>query len=682
MKIKHIIDTFKANNLQIRPSQQKMIEATYSTLKKQQLLCVEAPTGTGKTLSYLLAAYHARQPKQYIIVSTATIALQTQLINEDLPLLEKLIGKKINFSLAKGRRRYVCHARLYDQDKQTDLLEKNFDPQNLQHKLETHQWNGDRDTLTDHISHGSWQSISTDASGCSGKRCSFYEDCIFYKARRKQHVAEIIVTNHSLLLSDLELGGGAILPSLEKCIFIIDECHHLPQKAIDHFSKSASVMGSIEWINQLIKTVNKGTQLGELDNTQADTLKPLTHTLIQSLKTLDDYLDTQSANFIKDEWLPSEQEHQALLAFAQPLSQQARQLFQHCDHIKSKIEQKIAHREKNKLEPDEELNRLLTQLLFINNRAQNLMETWAQFCHIRQAKEAPIAKWISHEKHHQCHTAPINVSKTLQLQFWNKLKLGAILCSATIRSLGDFKDFYRRSGLATQTNCSDLTIEPFFDYSRSILYIPEMKNSPQGTEQTAHQTEATDLIQKLILPQGGTLALFTSIRSMEQVYDALPDNLALDILMQTHHSREQLIKKHKRRIDQNKRSILFGLASLGEGLDLPAHYCQHVIIFKLPFSVPTTPIEKTRNDWLTSHNKNAFMLSTLPETSLRLTQFVGRLIRRENDTGIITILDKRLYTRQYGTKLLNDLPPFTRLINQPIQKLQLIETDLYKLENT
>ena len=167
---------------------------------------------------------------------------------------------------------------------------------------------------------------------------------------------------------------------------------------------------------------------------------------------------------------------------------------------------------------------------------------------------------------------------------------------------------------------------------------------------------------------------------MEQTYNDLPRDITHDILMQNQHSKKRIIELHKDRIRAGNRSILFGLASFGEGLDLPADFCEHVIIYKLPFSVPTTPIELTRNEWLKSHNKDAFTLSTLPETSLKLTQYVGRLIRQETDIGIVTILDKRLYSRPYGKMLLNNLPKFQQLINVGITELHEAMPDAYNLE--
>jgi ATP-dependent DNA helicase DinG len=677
MDIDALCEKLKRHGLQDRSSQRQMIEAVYSALEKNKILCIEAPTGTGKTLSYGIASLEAHKAKQHIVISTATIALQEQLISKDLPLLTKLTDKEFKYALAKGRRRYVCHARLYDQQIQVELLDEDKHLEELQSLLENKKWRGDRDELKTYVPDSTWQQISTDASGCSGKRCAFYEDCAFYRARRKMHAADIIVANHSLLLSDLELGGGAILPDMETCVYIIDECHHLAQKALSHFAKMAGILNTVEWINQFTKALSKAEQLGEVDKSLPETVKPLTHNLVQQLKTLNDYLEDHDNRFVEDIWRPTENELSAIRELANEIKTASRQVYSHCYALQQEMEAKITHNEKIKKEPNEELNRLFININFVTGRAKNLYDTWMKFCHERKKNEAPIARWFSKGKNYHCHAAPINVSKELEDYFWDKVENGVILCSATVRSLGNFNDFHRRSGLTDDKRVIDVAIDPFFDYSQSILYIPTMQHAPQGKDQEAHHQEVLGLLPQLIPAEAGSLVLFASIRAMELTYDDLPDEIIDDVLMQNQYSKRRIIELHKDNIRKGQRSILFGLASFGEGLDLPADFCQHVIIHKLPFSVPTTPLEVTRNEWLKSNNKNPFMLATLPETSLRLTQYIGRLIRQETDKGIVTILDKRLYSRQYGSSLLKGLPGFRRLINKPIDELLPLMPDLY-----
>jgi len=259
-----------------------------------------------------------------------------------------------------------------------------------------------------------------------------------------------------------------------------------------------------------------------------------------------------------------------------------------------------------------------------------------------------------------------------------------VLCSATIRALGKFDDFRRKTGLHDIPDYVENAVASCFDYKKSVLYIPSMQHEPAGLNQDAHRKEAIDLLPKLILSTAGTLVLFTSRSAMETTYEAMPDAYAKDILMQKQHNKNKLIQMHKKRIRLGKRSIIFGLTSFGEGLDLPADFCQHVIIHKLPFAVPSTPIELTRNEWLKSNRLNPFMLSSLPRASIRLTQYVGRLIRQESDIGVVSILDKRIYSKQYGSFLLENLPDFQQLIDKDINCLKSITSiaHLWKVHTT
>lgn len=664
----------KKLGLQSRKSQRHMLEKAFAAFQARRIACIEAPTGTGKTLSYGLAALSAKAEKQTVVISTATIALQEQLIQKDLPLLSQILKRDIHFSIAKGRRRYVCHAKLFQEDGQSDWLEKNNDRlDELRALLEKKRWYGDREKLPFAVDNALWQQVSTDATGCNGRHCSFYEDCAFYKARKKMHQSEVIVTNHSLLLSDLELGGGAILPEMENCLYVIDECHHLPDKALSHFGKSATTMGSVDWLNQLTKTLSRGTQQDAFDAKVPERFKPLIHDIVQQLKLIDDYLIEEQQQFEEGRWLLLTP-HPTLDIMAINLTALTQKLRLECETLINTLEQQIKRYEKTQKDHAETLSRFATQCQFILSRATNLDTTWRLFSHERAKGEAPIARWFTQDQHHTCHASPINISNELRKLFWEKLSLGAVLCSATVRALGNFHHYYRRTGLKALDGVEEIAIDPFFDYSRSVLFVPTMQHAPQGANIAHHQTEVNRLLPELILPKTGTLVLFTSLRAMEATYDALDDTLAADVFMQSQHSKSKIIALHKDRIRCGERSILFGLASFGEGLDLPADFCEHVIIHKLPFSVPTTPIELTRNAWLKHNNKNAFMLSTLPDTSIRLTQYAGRLLRQESDIGIITILDNRLYTKAYGKQLLSNFTAYRQCINQSVTQLKAIDS--------
>lgn len=679
---------FHRAGLQNRPAQMDMIQACFDALKAKDILCIEAPTGTGKTLSYAIAAFHAKQNKSPVVISTATIALQEQLYHKDLPLLAKLLGVEISFVMAKGRRRYVCLSRLYGPEAQDDLFSAHPTLERMQEAARKHRWDGDRDQLAFPVEEALWQRVSTDRAGCSGNLCDQFEDCLYYKARKKAHVSDFIITNHSLLLSDCELGGGAILPEPENCCYIIDECHHLPDKALDHFAKHATVLGATEWVNGLTRTLTKAASAQIIEQARVDAFSKATQTLVTSLKNMQAFLEDHLDAFDQTQWhllsIPP-----ALLELATALRDAVEIVCQQSITLIGKTE---SHLDKLTGLEKESTAKLLNNLQFYQGRADNALDAWTAFCQPRAPKSAPIARWFEKQPlahrddtwthHFTCHCAQINVSEQLKKDLWDKAPNGIILCSATLRALGKFDDFRRRTGLKNNPRLKEIQIDAFFDFSRSVLFIPKMRHTPLGKDQAAHRDEVIQLMPDLILPKSGTLVLFTSRSAMEYTFDHLPNNLQKDILVQGDQNKNKLIEKHKTRIRRGRRSILFGLASFGEGLDLPADFCEHVIIHKLPFAVPSTPVERTRNDWLEQNQLNAFQLATLPATSIRLTQFVGRLIRQETDTGIVTILDSRLITKSYGQALLDNLPHFKQLLGVDINTFKQDERVAELYQNT
>jgi len=410
MKIKDIQKSLVQAGLQHRDTQLEMIQAIYNAITQRKILCVEAPTGTGKTISYCIGSHLAKPKKQIIIISTSTIALQEQLIYKDLPLLSKILGKKIYFTLAKGRRRYVCHRRLLNSDTQKEFFEDNTELDKLQSMLRNNHWNGDRDELDIPISDQQWRTISTDAAGCIGKLCEFYEDCAFFSARKKIHQAEIIVVNHSLLLSDLELGGGVILPDPDKSIYIIDECHHLPSKALDHFAKSDAIMGSVDWINSLTKTLTMAIKAKQITESVQKHVNALTHDLIQVLSSMRDIINLNENKFHEKIWRIKEIP-QEIQEIAKTIASLACRIMQQCELLYESLEDRI--KESNlTIEDKSAIEKIISSLGFVVGRAKNLYETWNLFCHQREANEAPIARWFEKRgEAYYCHASPINVSK-------------------------------------------------------------------------------------------------------------------------------------------------------------------------------------------------------------------------------------------------------------------------------
>ncbi|WP_372799386.1 DEAD/DEAH box helicase, partial [Litorivivens sp.] len=243
------------------------------------LVVVEAGTGTGKTLAYLVAALPiARARNKTLVISTATVALQEQILLRDIPDIIEHSGLDFDFALAKGRQRYLCHARLDQQlsgGGQNQLLypdEIAAQPeaqvlhlyQNMADALARNQWDGDRDQWPDAIDDESWLRLTTEPAQCTGRRCSFIRECTFFKARENLQDVDVVVANHDLVLADLALGGGAILPPPEDAIYVFDEAHHLPDKVINHFSFQLRFHATERWLDQTLRAVRgMAEQIGQ-----------------------------------------------------------------------------------------------------------------------------------------------------------------------------------------------------------------------------------------------------------------------------------------------------------------------------------------------------------------------------------------------------------------------------------
>lgn len=313
--------------------------------------------------------------------------------------------------------------------------------------------------------------------------------------------------------------------------------------------------------------------------------------------------------------------------------------------------------------------KLLSDLGFYVGKIEEIQETWSLFLEEPALDQPPIAKWIEASKFKaqidfQMCASPVVASGYLRTLLWEKAA-GAVLTSATITSLGSFDDFLRRTGLSTYGEsvvCADIP-SPFNYLEQATLEIAKMTSSPKDYD--AHTAEITERIKGIIAAtcNEGTLVLFTSRRQMDDVAKRLPDNLATLVQVQGQGSKTEIIREHKSRIDRGDPSVIFGLASFSEGVDLAARYLTHVIISKLPFAVPDNPVLRTLSDWVVRRGGNAFMEISVPDAARKLEQSVGRLIRTETDTGRVTVLDPRLWNTRYGKSILRGLPPFRLIAN-------------------
>lgn len=650
------------------------------------LCVVEAGTGTGKTLAYALAAVPiAKACDKTLVISTATVALQEQIIYRDLPDVLINSGLHFSISLSKGRRRYICLSKL-DQllsgadakvlplyidehmaapDAESLSLYTDFAQQ-----MATGQWAGDRDDWKTVIADDKWARVTTDHAQCTGRRCSHVKQCSFFKARESLTQADVIVANHDLVLADLALGGGAILPPPEECIYVFDEAHHLPDKVINHFSASFRLAATERWMEQIERALSAMIALPAMDNSIRGELESLLSQMIAVRRGL------LPLRPVLEELLETAQERQGVksLRFADGIVPAA--LGDHAKSLLAGFSEVIKQAEtivdslqegmdNNELSGNREANeQWLATVSMARFRAESAAALWRSYASDASKEKPPNARWLALVETGQglfdveLNASPILAANALRSALWSRC-YGAVLTSATLTALGSFDRFSMRAGLNTDASF-EVVPSPFHHAEAAELYIPAMDCDAGNAE--AHTAAIIEMLPNLLDADAGSLVLFSSRKQLRAVREGLPKAWLERILAQDDLPKHEILTRHRQCLDEGKGSVIFGLASFAEGVDLPGKYCTHVVIAKIPFAVPEDPVEEALAEWISRNKGNPFMDITVPDAAVRLIQASGRLLRNEADTGRITILDRRMVSRHYGRKMLASMPPYQQII--------------------
>jgi len=654
---------------------------------REPAVCViEAGTGTGKTIAYAVAAIPvARALNKRLVVATATIALQEQFVNKDLPDIRRHTGLDFSFTLAKGRRRYVCLSKLdrvFGQGHGAgDLLPLYPDEVGqpvtaealpvytaMIDALGRGQWDGDRDNWPENIPEEVWYGVTTDHSQCSGRRCPNIGQCSFFQARDELQSADIIVTNHDLTLSDLALGGGAILSAPEDSIYVFDEGHHLPDKALSHFASFCRLHTTIQWLQESRKLLAQAAPaLAPLEALQRplQRLPAMMDEAVASLQVAEQVVAGLFEEMETDERRDDQQlrlEHglvpPVLIPIATTLSGQFQHLAQDLARMEALLEEA--------LEDDfASLDKATIETWHINlggllGRAEGALGLWQEYAVTGEGETPPKARWItllnsSGQYGFDLRCSPILAADILQEYLWSRAA-GVIVTSATITALNSFERFILHSGAPREANYK-IVASPF-NYANAVFSVPPMDCDPGDAQ--AHTRALVEQLPRLLDAREGSLVLFSSRRQMLEVFQGIDGALRDLVLMQGDYSKQEILRRHREIIDAGRGSVIFGLASFAEGVDLPGDYCRHVVIAKIPFAVPDSPLEAALAEWVEAQGRNAFMEISVPDAALRLVQASGRLLRTEQDTGRVTLMDRRILTRRYGRAILDSLPPFRR----------------------
>lgn len=668
-----------------RAPQRQMIAEVAKTLAGDagRHLAIEAPTGVGKTLSYLLPGIAiSRAQEKPLVISTANVALQDQIFTKDLPLLQKIIPD-LKFTAAFGRARYVCPRNLSalaaDQDQQGDLLlflddeltaskDERAQCATLQKNLDRHQWDGLRDHSDDAIEDSLWQRLSTDKASCLGHNCHWYRQCPFFVARREIEDADVVVANHALVMAALE--NESVLPPAKHLLLVLDEGHHLPEVARDALEISGEITPG--WVSlQLDLFVRLVEQC--MAQFRPKSPPPLANSdrLKAHCEEVREQLQILSAMLAL--WLPKneiEGEHRFEMGvLPEELLTLCARLFKLSDALRGLSEAFLNDLGDKTGQYDVvRLHRTLLQM----NRAFAWFESFSKLWRLaalEQTSGAPVSKWVTRENrdgnaHLWFHCAGIRVSDQLEKLLWRKVP-HVVVTSATLRSLNSFNRLQEMSGLNENKDDRFVALDsPFNHIEQGKLVIPQMRYEPMLASEPEHIAEMAHFFLEHIA-QGqhkGILVLFASGRAM-QLFLSHVTSLRLMMLVQGDKPRSRLIALHRQRVEQGETSILVGLQSFAEGLDLKGELLSQVHIHKIAFPPVDSPVILTEGEWLKSLKRYPFEVQSLPSASFNLIQQVGRLIRSHHCFGEIVIYDRRLISKGYGARLLAALPVFP--IEQP-----------------
>ena len=659
------------------------------------VVAVEAGTGTGKTVAYSLAAIpSAKAADKRLVIATATVALQEQIVHKDLPDLMRNAGLQFSFALAKGRGRYLCLSKLdmllqegRAQSATAQLFEEegfriDVDEQSQKlysrmiEKLAGNRWDGDRDSWPEELEDQVWGTLTTDHSQCTGRHCPNFQQCTFYKAREGMTKVDVIVTNHDMVLADLALGGGAVLPDPRETIYVFDEGHHLPDKAIGHFAHFTRLRSTADWLGQAEKNLTKllaqhplPGDLGKLIEQVPEQARELRTQQQFMFSACEQLADFRAGEDMEGRERPRHRFEGGLVPeHLRELGIELKKGFAKLTDVFTRLTELL----KQAMDDEsaslglashqaEEWYPLFGSLLA---RAQSNWELWTAFTVEDPEDSPPMARWLTLAEFGaafdiEVNASPILAAETLRRNLWN-VAHGALVTSATLTALGTFDRFRMRSGLP-KAAVTEVVPSPFHHTDAGVLRVPDLKADPRDA--AAHTAAIIRDLPQLVQGARGTLVLFSSRKQMQDVFDGLERDWRKRVLIQGNLSKQETLNKHKARVDDGEESVLFGLASFAEGVDLPGAYCEHVVIAKIPFAVPDDPVEAALAEWIEARGGNPFMEIAVPDASLRLIQACGRLLRTEADRGIITLLDRRVVTQRYGKAILNALPPFRREID-------------------
>lgn len=627
-----------------RPGQRVMASETAGALASGGISVIEAPTGIGKTLGYLIPGIIAAvERRRRLIVSTATVALQEQIRNKDYPVAARAAAAAgVNSSVAvlKGRERYVCLVRLDHRSANGDLFESGDAVFRLMRTaLEAGAWDGDRDHWNDQVSETEWRTVNNQRGSCLGRRCPQRQRCPAVLAREAASSATVVVASHDLVLSSLSRLKDSVFGRFEENLYVFDEGHGLPAKAIASCAHEADVDERIA--NEAAAAIER-SGLSVL----LPAVKSASRAAVHAIRAIKDQFEERApGGMLRFPFGRLPPEFAALERVIVPPLEQLEALVMHAAELimggNAAASPLIVH--------------AATMVTGVGERLSRHLFAWRAFF----GEEGP-ARWIERDgARWRIHASPFSAAGILDDLLWRRTQ-GAVITSATLTSCGGFDHALSELGLSQRDGVRTVKLPSPFDWSsRASIVVP--RRCPAPSEEDLHSDAAADeIVRALAEDRGGVLALFASARQMKRVRDAIPQTWSGHVIVQGDAPVPEIVRRHMARIDAGLPSAILGLASFYEGIDLPGRYLTTVIVAKIPFPSPDEPLVAAASEHLAAKGLDAFSLLHLPIAGLRLAQAAGRLLRREDDWGEIRILDRRLVERSYGKRLAAGLPAQVR----------------------
>lgn len=661
-----------------RKEQEEMAHYIQDAINEDRKIIIEAGTGTGKTLAYLIPAIKwAVTNKKKVIIATNTINLQEQLLLKDIPLAKSIIKEDFSYVLVKGRSNYLCK-RLFNEL----VVGKNIDIETFSMEAREQieyilKWGnktktGDKAELPFEVFPDVWELLQSTTELCLGKKCPYRKECFYMKTRMEKMEADILISNHHVFFADLNVRAETdfdseylILPRYDMVIF--DEAHNIESVARSYFSVEVSKISFTRLLNRIYQKKNKRKKeksalirieetIDEKDLEDSSQYTYLLNTLKEEISILqnigDEYFDEIRKIYETNTEAPI---RKSLNNFEMTKSRFLETLRDKKDIFQSKLADFLSLMMSFNNVIDEEKDKN-PEVINYNNHLKMFKAYIDSFKFINSFKDDNYIYWldINSKRTNVILTAtPLNIAKKLSTVLFDNLDR-LVFASATIVANGNF-DYFKKSLGLNEEDCIECIIKSPFNYDEQMsVYIPtDIQNSENIN---AFVTDASRFILDILLKtKGKAFILFTSYTMLNQIYYSISKKLinkGFEVFLHGDKPRSQLIKEFK----EAENPVLFGTTSFWEGVDVQGENLSNVIITKLPFLVPTDPVVSAISKKIEEDGGNSFTDFQLPEAIIKFKQGVGRLIRKKTDSGNIFILDSRILKKRYGSLFINALP--------------------------